>query len=232
MNNAATQTPRQIDEALAAKWHEIAKAEQQVAYTASTLLHLAGAKYYYRGRQRVTDMTLAEAVAKMTAAAEYIAAYKAEHGYVERESFTAPNGNTVEYDYHGTNWDAFDRTASQGILEREADEPAEYLAKLAERKATLARLRAEADKIDEQYTGWSRFFLVTSSAGHVHSSTCCSTCKPTTTYGWLPALSGKDEQTAVKELGPTLCSVCFPSAPTEWTTGKKITAAQAAKKAA
>ena len=45
---------------------------------------------------------------------------------------------------------------------------------------------AEEAKLQEAYTGWSRFFLVTSSTGHVHSSTSCSTCRPTTTYGWLP----------------------------------------------
>jgi hypothetical protein len=58
----------------------------------------------------------------------------------------------------------------------------------------------------------------------------CSTCRPTTTYGWLPSLSGKTESEAVADLGPTLCSVCYPTAPTEWTEGKKLTAAQAARR--
>jgi hypothetical protein len=59
----------------------------------------------------------------------------------------------------------------------------------------------------------------------------CHTCRPSTTYGWLPELSGKDEAEAVAQLGPNLCSVCFPSAPVEHV-GGKITKAQAAKKAA
>lgn len=81
------------------------------------------------------------------------------------------------------------------------------------------------------YTGWSRFFLVTSSAGHVHSSTGCHTCRDTTTYGWMPELSGKGEIEAVAELGTVLCSACFPSAPVAHQ-GGKITKAQAVKLAA
>lgn len=81
-------------------------------------------------------------------------------------------------------------------------------------------------KLEELYTGWSRFFLVTSSNGHVHSSMHCSTCRPTTTYGWLPELSGSTEAEAVADLGSNLCSVCFPTAPVEHQ-GGKLTAAQA-----
>lgn len=66
---------------------------------------------------------------------------------------------------------------------------------------------------------WSRFFLVTSSDGHIHSSMECSTCHPTTAYAWLPDVSGKTEAEAVAEHGPLLCSVCFPTAPVEWTVG-------------
>lgn len=174
-----------------------------------------------------TDMPLEEAVAKVTERAAYVAAYKAEHGYTSTETYTVPaTGEVQAYEYQGTDWDAF-----QGAAHR-ADDYAEELAKLAEREAALAELMERAEAVEATYTGWSRFFLVTSSAGHVHSSTHCSTCRPTTTYGWLPELSGKSEETAVAELGPTLCTVCFSSAPTEWTSGKKLTAAQAARKAA
>lgn len=64
---------------------------------------------------------------------------------------------------------------------------------------------------------WSRFFLVTSSHGHIHASRNCSTCRPTTEYGWLPNLSGATEAETVAEHGPMLCSICFPTAPVEWT---------------
>lgn len=105
-----------------------------------------------------------------------------------------------------------------------------------DRKAALTELDGtfrEIDTLNEVYQDnrWSRFFLVTSSAGHVHSSMNCHTCKQTTTYGWLPELSGKSEEEAVAQLGTVLCSVCFPSAPVAHT-GGKITKAKAAKLAA
>jgi hypothetical protein len=66
---------------------------------------------------------------------------------------------------------------------------------------------------------WPRFFLVTNHGGHIHTSMHCSTCHPTTRYGWLPALSGLTEAEAVAQQGPRLCSVCYPTAPVEWTVG-------------
>ena len=93
-----------------------------------------------------------------------------------------------------------------------------------------ARVAREVVAVHERdYTGWSRFWLVTSSAGHVHSSTSCSTCYSTTGFAPYPDLAACDEVEAVAILGETLCSVCFPSAPVEYTTGKKITKAVAKK---
>lgn len=88
--------------------------------------------------------------------------------------------------------------------------------------ATEARkaASADADELNKGYTGWSRFFLVTSSDGHIHSSMACSTCYPTTVYAWLPELSGLTAEAAVAEHGEILCSVCFPDAPVAWTTGE------------
>lgn len=73
--------------------------------------------------------------------------------------------------------------------------------------------------LDAEYEGWSRFFIVKNTNGHIHSSMDCSTCYPTTVFGWLPQLSGLTEADAVEEWGGILCSVCFPSAPVEWTEG-------------
>ena len=64
---------------------------------------------------------------------------------------------------------------------------------------------------------WTRFFLVKNNGGHIHSSMSCSTCFPTTQFGWLPSVSGKTEAEAVAEYGAILCTVCYPSAPTEYT---------------
>lgn len=83
-------------------------------------------------------------------------------------------------------------------------------------KTALGNKVSEIEEQNKLYTGWSRFFLVTSSNGHIHNSRHCSTCRPTTTFGWLPYLSGKDESEAIDFFGPAaeaLCSVCFPYAP-------------------
>jgi hypothetical protein len=70
-----------------------------------------------------------------------------------------------------------------------------------------------------RYEGWSRFFLCTNTGGHIHSSTSCTTCTITTQFAWITELSGKTEAEAVNQLGEILCTVCFPSAPAEWTNG-------------
>jgi hypothetical protein len=96
------------------------------------------------------------------------------------------------------------------------------VASLDDASVELARCDAEQRPLDDQYYAapWARFFLVTSSDGHIHSSMSCSTCRSTTEFGWLPELSGQTEADAVVAHGPLLCSVCFPSAPVEWTVGK------------
>lgn len=84
---------------------------------------------------------------------------------------------------------------------------------------------------------WSRFYVVDNSNGHIHSSTGCTTCYPTTVFRWVTSLSGQTEAEAVAELGEILCSVCFPSAPVAWREGeskatKEARAEREAKKAA
>lgn len=199
--------PREHDIALAEKWHELAKAEQQVAYNESHLLNLAKAKYYYRGRRRVTDMKVEEAIEKVAAALaqahEWEATHEGEGTWIGFESTLPP------YEI---------RTAREQITKR--------FNVLAE----VERIKDEIRVLEEGYTGWSRFFVVTSSTGHIHSSMHCSTCRPTTTYGWLPELSGKSEAEAVEAHGPALCSICFPSAPVEHV-GAKLSKTQAERAA-
>lgn len=79
---------------------------------------------------------------------------------------------------------------------------------------------------EQDYTGWTRYVIVTSSAGHVHRSTSCPTCFASTTYGFVVELSGQSEEQAIALVGETLCSVCFPDAPVA---ERKLTAAAAAK---
>ena len=97
----------------------------------------------------------------------------------------------------------------------------ERLNYLDEQRRVLGKARAEAQPLEEEFDEkrWSRFFLVTNTNGHIHRSMACSTTFPTTRWAWLPDLSGLTEEDAVKAQGPRLCSVCFPSAPVEWTVG-------------
>jgi hypothetical protein len=82
---------------------------------------------------------------------------------------------------------------------------------------------ATYEEADAQYGGWTRFFLVKNNNGHIHRTMNCQTCFVTTQFGWLTDLSGLTEKEAVDAYGPLLCTVCFPSAPVEWTIGKKST---------
>jgi hypothetical protein len=97
---------------------------------------------------------------------------------------------------------------------------AEILGRLPDLNAKMDANRAEAAAYDAEYDRrpWTRFFLVISSNGHIHSNTRCSSF-PRTQHGWQPELSGKTEAEAVAKLGPRMCSKCFPSAPVEWTKG-------------
>lgn len=84
-------------------------------------------------------------------------------------------------------------------------------------RATMNAAGAAYEEVSKEYTGWSRFYLVKASNGHIHSSMDCSTCFPTTQFGWLVDVSGLSEAEAVAAHGERLCTVCFPSAPSAWT---------------
>lgn len=96
-------------------------------------------------------------------------------------------------------------------------------ARIEKARAAIAAIEADAlplaqaarDLDDELYTGWQRFYLVQ----HIHSSTSCSSFRPATKIGWLPDVSGLTEAEAVAEHGAILCTICFPSAPVEFTRG-------------
>lgn len=94
----------------------------------------------------------------------------------------------------------------------------------------LRAARRVQDGVYDRAGGWSRFFLV--AGGHIHASMACSTCNngaSATEFGWLPELSGLTEADAVASHGALLCTVCFPTAPVEWT---NFYEAQAAAKSA
>jgi hypothetical protein len=94
--------------------------------------------------------------------------------------------------------------------------------KYADSQDEALRILAETYPYESEYRRrpWTRFFLVNNNGGHIHSSMDCSTCnngKSPTRFGWLPNLSGQSEPEAVAAHGAILCTVCYPSAPSEWT---------------
>ena len=112
-----------------------------------------------------------------------------------------------------------------------------YAEKVDEYRTTLTDLRAAAAPYEDEYMRrgcWRRYFLVTNSNGHVHRGMDCSTCYPTTTYGWLVHLADCDESAMVEEHGTQACTVCFPDAPTldAWKRHEAEDAAVLAEKAA
>lgn len=95
--------------------------------------------------------------------------------------------------------------------------------KLAEAEEVAGKTLANLRVAEAKYEGWSRFFIVRTNNGHIHRSMSCSTCNrngKATEFGWLPELSGLSEAEAVEAEGSILCTVCFPSAPVEWTNGE------------
>jgi hypothetical protein len=204
----ATSTPREVDEALAALWHQIDAAQATIDSAESSAHHAIGERPRYITRTRKEWPTTGEqAMEILREGVAAVRAHYAAHGhYMNTPGPVSPAA----------------LTSAERALTRHA-----------EARATLADLHAKVGKLEAIYRArpWSRFFLVTSSAGHVHASTACSTCRVTTTYGWLPELSGTTEGEAVAKLGAVLCSVCFPSAPVGFV-GGRLTKAQAAKMAA
>jgi hypothetical protein len=84
----------------------------------------------------------------------------------------------------------------------------------------LAEAVARVAEVEAEYKSrpWSRYWLVTSSDGHIHRDVGCSTCnkgREPTGFALVPHLSGRPVEDAVADLGPSLCSVCFPGAPVE-----------------
>lgn len=126
-------------------------------------------------------------------------------------------------------WGLTDAEAEQKATERANDDSAmlhirndaeRALDRLQEAHEAVAATSTQIEERDDVFRargGWSRFFLVENTNGHIHSSMHCSTCRPTTQFSWLPTVSGKTEEDAVNEHGPMLCTICFSSAPLEWT---------------
>lgn len=98
--------------------------------------------------------------------------------------------------------------------------PAAFVDEYCGLQEALSEARVDVAEIDAIYAAkpWSRFWLVTSSDGHIHRSCHCHTCNKglrRTGFALTPSLSGKATDEAVEALGPALCTACFPEAPVE-----------------
>ncbi len=94
------------------------------------------------------------------------------------------------------------------------------VAALESAEEALSVAVAACREVEDEYESrpWSRYWLVTSSDGHIHRSTNCCTCnkgRNLTGFALAAYLSGKSDVDAVADLGPALCSICFPEAPVE-----------------
>jgi hypothetical protein len=78
-------------------------------------------------------------------------------------------------------------------------------------KDQLAEIDTKISELNSSYTGWTRFFHVK----HLHSTAFCSSFRWNTRITFVPDLSGLTEEQAVAELGSSLCTICFKSAPVE-----------------
>lgn len=113
------------------------------------------------------------------------------------------------------------KLAAETIAPWEVHKARETLAALPAIATGMTANRAAAAELHQVWADngyWTRFFVVP--GGHIHndiSNRCSRTY--TTQHGWTPQLSGATEAEAVAELGPLLCTHCFPTAPVEFTVG-------------
>lgn len=58
--------------------------------------------------------------------------------------------------------------------------------------------------------GWTRYYIVQNTGGHVHTSMDCNTCFDTTDFGWLTQFSGTGHDEMGTLSGMDACAICFP----------------------
>ena len=186
-------------------------------------------RVFTKAEAKVSDAALA-ALYKAKYAAERAQAIAVEHIWMRCDGHKVYTSRSKWYYAAGRN-DSARLTFDQAVerVTAKADPAGDYRAAGAHEALTdlaaadaalLAAEQAVADHREwENHGMWARYFLV--EGGHIHSSTGCHTLYPTTRIGWLPELSGESEAEAVAAHGALLCTVCFPSAPVEWTDGRR-----------
>jgi hypothetical protein len=99
--------------------------------------------------------------------------------------------------------------AARAVLARAEQDRDEAQSKRQAAYAELNRL----DDIFHAEGRWNRYFLCTNTNGHLHITTACSSCFPTTTFVWVVELSDRPHADVVAEYGDDVCTVCVSYAP-------------------
>jgi len=230
-NQLTTATPRQIDKTLAKAYFDRSQAEEVLRRTtALACSHIEyrveeGARFVTSslkfGKSYQTVWVDLEAVESVTISENNYIATIDDVNVGDRTWAGREATDTIVRKYHTR-----DFCAVAELIADDKPEVAEALATLAEINATI---NACQDEFKARH-GWNRYWLVTSSQGHIHSATNCSSCnkgRNATTFALVCDLSDAEASEAVDIFGAALCSVCFPDAPVEFTDEVKITQAQA-----
>jgi hypothetical protein len=88
--------------------------------------------------------------------------------------------------------------------------------KVSNQQELLLNERVIRDKALSELTGeyrrrgyWTRYFVVDNDNGHLHTSTACRNTYETTSWVWMPSMSGMTHEEAVAEGGKLSCLTCF-----------------------
>ncbi|GAB1512511.1 hypothetical protein [Actinophytocola sp. KF-1] len=109
---------------------------------------------------------------------------------------------------------SFNRLLSDGMTEYAN----ELQPRIEQVRRTVTQCEAAARPLKAEFErrgGWTRAWLVLNTGGHVHRTTACRTCFPSTQFAWLTQLSGQDETEIVELAGKAACTECYPSAPVD-----------------
>lgn len=78
---------------------------------------------------------------------------------------------------------------------------------------TRTALAAKMAPLNVEYSRrrWARYYRVDNTNGHVHTTTACQYTYVTTSFGWLPQVSGFTAEQVVELAGAMTCLGCFPT---------------------
>lgn len=120
----------------------------------------------------------------------------------------------------GSGWGR-NRVVSWQLTDDEAIQQAGAAEQVASAGYRISSFRARIEDMEAVYRAapWTRWYPCLNTDGHIHSDDrACPTLHRNgqqTPMGWETRLSGQPVEVVIADLGPRLCSVCFPAAPAE-----------------